>query len=188
MLSTEAGAWDELGGAGALAVNPFDVAGTADVLHRALAMAGGRAGAAGGVAAGGGGARTPADWLADQLATAAGELRSTRTPSGPSTTTSARSRSSAGASSLRTATRRTVVPTGLQAVEGVERRQVAEVVADEDHGSETVATSSTAVPLSASIGGCSSTDMRAGRTRSPERAAWRSAHARTSSAISGRVR
>ena len=36
-LSTEAGAWAELGGV-ALAVDPYDVAGTAAVLHRALTM------------------------------------------------------------------------------------------------------------------------------------------------------
>ena len=36
-LSREAGAWDELGAA-ALGLNPFDVAGTADVLHAALSM------------------------------------------------------------------------------------------------------------------------------------------------------
>ncbi|MGO8862395.1 MAG: trehalose-6-phosphate synthase, partial [Acidimicrobiales bacterium] len=40
VLSRQAGAWEELalGGGGALGVNPFDVAGTADVLHRALSM------------------------------------------------------------------------------------------------------------------------------------------------------
>ena len=51
MLSHQAGAWEELAldGGGALGVNPFDVAGTADALHAALTMdaparrAGGRA-------------------------------------------------------------------------------------------------------------------------------------------------
>ncbi len=40
VLSREAGAWEELelGGDGALGVNPFDVAGTADTLHAALTM------------------------------------------------------------------------------------------------------------------------------------------------------
>jgi trehalose 6-phosphate synthase len=69
-LSTEAGAWDELGEAGALRVDPFDVAGTADVLHDALSMGAtersSRAASLRAVA----GARTPADWLADQLAAA----------------------------------------------------------------------------------------------------------------------
>lgn len=37
VLSRESGVWDELGSV-ALGVNPFDVAGTADVLHEALAM------------------------------------------------------------------------------------------------------------------------------------------------------
>ena len=37
VLSHEAGAWEELSEA-ALGVNPFDVAGTADALHRALSM------------------------------------------------------------------------------------------------------------------------------------------------------
>jgi trehalose 6-phosphate synthase len=70
-LSPEAGVWDEVGEA-ALAVPPFDIAGTADVLDRALRMpADERAGLAArlrelSVA------RRPADWLADQLA-AAGE-------------------------------------------------------------------------------------------------------------------
>ena len=40
VLSHEAGAWEELGlaGAGALGVNPFDVSGTAEALHAALSM------------------------------------------------------------------------------------------------------------------------------------------------------
>ena len=68
VLSTEAGAWDEIGSAGAVGINPFDVAATADAIHAALSMppqerarraASLRAAVA---------ARTPADWLADQLA------------------------------------------------------------------------------------------------------------------------
>ena len=39
VLSAEAGAYEELAGAGALGVNPFDVSGTAEALHRALCMA-----------------------------------------------------------------------------------------------------------------------------------------------------
>jgi trehalose 6-phosphate synthase len=74
VLSREAGAWEELelGGEGALGVNPFDVAGTADALHAALTMSSeGRAARAGAVR----GAvmrRTAADWWADQLAAAQG--------------------------------------------------------------------------------------------------------------------
>jgi trehalose 6-phosphate synthase len=66
-LSTEAGAWAELGDAGALRVNPFDVAATARVLHEALSMgADERATRAASLRAAAG-ARTPKDWLADQL-------------------------------------------------------------------------------------------------------------------------
>jgi len=65
VLSHEAGAWDEVGDA-TLGVNPFDVAETADALHRALSMSTDdrrqlalrlRQRVT---------ARTPADWLADQ--------------------------------------------------------------------------------------------------------------------------
>ena len=38
VLSREAGAWDELGPAGAIEVNPFDVVGTAEALHFALSL------------------------------------------------------------------------------------------------------------------------------------------------------
>jgi trehalose 6-phosphate synthase len=69
VLSREAGAWAELSGT-ALEVNPFDVAGTAEVLASALTMPGPeraeRAAAIRRVA----GQRTPRDWLDDQLAAA----------------------------------------------------------------------------------------------------------------------
>src|SRR5947199_280811 len=69
-LSREAGAWEELGGV-ALEVNPFDVAGTSDVLAAGLAMDAEdrvtHAAALRKLAA----ARTPRDWLDDQLAAAA---------------------------------------------------------------------------------------------------------------------
>jgi trehalose 6-phosphate synthase len=69
-LSPEAGVWEELGHAGALPVHPYDVAGTAEVLHTALSMERGeRARRAEGLRAAAA-ARTPADWLADQLAAA----------------------------------------------------------------------------------------------------------------------
>jgi trehalose 6-phosphate synthase len=74
VLSQEAGAWEELelGGEGALGVNPFDVAGTADALHMALTMSpearAGRAGALRTAVLG----RTSADWWQDQLAAAQG--------------------------------------------------------------------------------------------------------------------
>lgn len=67
VLSTEAGAWDELAGTGAIGVNPFDVAATADAIHAALTMPAAeraeRAAQIRAVAAG----HTPADWLRDQL-------------------------------------------------------------------------------------------------------------------------
>jgi trehalose 6-phosphate synthase len=70
VLSTEAGVWDELGDAGALSINPFDVAATADALHAALTMGRdertSRAESLRAVAA----SRSPADWLAEQLAAA----------------------------------------------------------------------------------------------------------------------
>lgn len=68
-LSPEAGAWERLHPA-ALRVPPFDVAGTAEVLHTALTMPSGeRAGRAAELRRLAE-ARTPKDWLADQLAAA----------------------------------------------------------------------------------------------------------------------
>jgi trehalose 6-phosphate synthase len=72
VLSHQAGAWEELalGGVGALGINPFDVAGTADALHAALTMdAAGRAARAAALRTAVRG-RTAADWWADQLAAA----------------------------------------------------------------------------------------------------------------------
>nr|MDP9020813.1 trehalose-6-phosphate synthase [Actinomycetota bacterium] len=69
VLSRESGAWSELGTA-ALGIHPFDVAATSDALHTALSMGDGErrrhAGAVRTLAA----ARTPHDWLAEQLAAA----------------------------------------------------------------------------------------------------------------------
>jgi len=70
VLSTEAGAWELLGDAGAIGINPFDVSATAEALHTALDMPSDeredrharlRAAVA---------ARTPRDWLREQLAAA----------------------------------------------------------------------------------------------------------------------
>ncbi len=69
-LSTEAGVWAELAGA-ARAVNPFDVSGTADVLHAALGASSKERAEEAAELARRARSRTPADWLADQL-TAAG--------------------------------------------------------------------------------------------------------------------
>ncbi|HWF16006.1 MAG TPA: trehalose-6-phosphate synthase [Acidimicrobiales bacterium] len=74
VLSREAGAWEELelGGEGALGVNPFDVAGTVEALHEALTMEPSvratRAAALRAAVVG----RTAADWWGDQLAAAQG--------------------------------------------------------------------------------------------------------------------
>ncbi len=65
-LSREAGAFEELGEA-ALEVNPFDVSGTAAVLARALAMEPGERAQRAATLRRLITARTPADWLADQL-------------------------------------------------------------------------------------------------------------------------
>jgi trehalose 6-phosphate synthase len=73
VLSTEAGAYEELAPAGALGINPFDVSGTADALHAALTMpADERARRAASLRASVR-ARSAADWWDDQLA-AAGAL------------------------------------------------------------------------------------------------------------------
>ncbi len=70
VLSTEAGAWDELGDAGALGVNPFDVAATADALHAAITMAPDERARRAAALRERAGARSPADWLAEQLGAA----------------------------------------------------------------------------------------------------------------------
>jgi trehalose 6-phosphate synthase len=69
VLSQEAGAWDELRGA-AIGVNPFDITATATALADALSMrAADRARHAAAVRTAAA-ARTPQDWLEDQLAAA----------------------------------------------------------------------------------------------------------------------
>ena len=70
-LSREAGAWDVLGDA-ALGVNPFDVAGTAEVLGRALAMGPEERSTRSAALREAGSRRSPLDWLAAQLAAATG--------------------------------------------------------------------------------------------------------------------
>jgi trehalose 6-phosphate synthase len=68
-LSPEAGAWERLH-PGALRVPPFDVAGTADVLHQALTMAPDERARRHRVLRDLAEARTPRHWMADQLAAA----------------------------------------------------------------------------------------------------------------------
>jgi trehalose 6-phosphate synthase len=71
VLSTEAGVWDELRDAGAIGVNPFDVAATSDALHLALSMPADERHARHEAMRAAALARTPRHWLADHL-TAAG--------------------------------------------------------------------------------------------------------------------
>jgi trehalose 6-phosphate synthase len=70
VLSTEAGAWEQLGDAGAIGINPFDVSATAEALHTALSMTSDeredRHARLRAVVA----TRTPRDWLREQLAAA----------------------------------------------------------------------------------------------------------------------
>jgi len=70
-LSTEAGVWDELSDA-VVQVQPFDVAGTADALAKALGMHAGERRSRAAMLRRLAVARRPADWLADQLAAAGG--------------------------------------------------------------------------------------------------------------------
>lgn len=67
VLSTEAGAWTELQGS-ADGVSPFDVQATADALAAALTRGPGERAARAGLLHRSAEARTPSDWLADQLA------------------------------------------------------------------------------------------------------------------------
>ena len=69
-LSPEAGAWEELGGAGVLAAPPFDLQGTADALHAALTMAPRERAERAARLRAAVTARSPHDWLADQLSAA----------------------------------------------------------------------------------------------------------------------
>jgi trehalose 6-phosphate synthase len=68
-LSTEAGAWSELGGP-ALQVDPYDISATADALHEALTMDEAERAKRAGELRARVLARTPKDWLDDQLAAA----------------------------------------------------------------------------------------------------------------------
>jgi trehalose 6-phosphate synthase len=72
VLSHEAGAWEELelGGGGALGINPFDVSGTAEALRAALAMSAAERTERATALRQAVRARTAADWWADQLAAA----------------------------------------------------------------------------------------------------------------------
>ncbi|MGI8663152.1 MAG: alpha,alpha-trehalose-phosphate synthase (UDP-forming) [Acidimicrobiales bacterium] len=71
VLSTEAGAWDELGHQGALGINPFDVRATASALHAALEMDADERRRRHETIKARTLARSPRDWLAEQLAAVA---------------------------------------------------------------------------------------------------------------------
>ena len=66
LLSRESGAWAELSGA-AVGLNPFDVGATAEAMHAALTMGDDERRAHAAAVRALAGARTPTDWLADQL-------------------------------------------------------------------------------------------------------------------------
>ncbi len=68
VLSREAGVWEGLRDAGVVGINPFDVGATADALHEALAMGAGERRRRAATLRANAASRTPADWLADQLA------------------------------------------------------------------------------------------------------------------------
>jgi trehalose 6-phosphate synthase len=70
VLSTEAGAWEQLGDAGAISINPFDVGATAEALHTALSMTSDERSARHAQLRAVVAARTPRDWLREQLAAA----------------------------------------------------------------------------------------------------------------------
>jgi trehalose 6-phosphate synthase len=70
VLSTEAGAWATLGHAGAVDVNPFDVGATADALYTALSMPAAERAERAACLRKAASSRSPADWLAEQLALA----------------------------------------------------------------------------------------------------------------------
>jgi trehalose 6-phosphate synthase len=72
LLSREAGAWEELHDV-AVGLNPFDVSATADLLHEALSIDEDERRLRAAALRLKAGARTPRDWLDDQLRAAIGE-------------------------------------------------------------------------------------------------------------------
>jgi trehalose 6-phosphate synthase len=70
VLSTEAGAWELVRDAGAIGINPFDVGATADALHLALGLDAGEREARHQRLRAAVAARTPRNWLQEQLAAA----------------------------------------------------------------------------------------------------------------------
>jgi trehalose 6-phosphate synthase len=68
VLSTEAGAWELVRDAGAIGINPFDVGATADALHFALGLGAHEREARHRQLRAVVAARTPRNWLQEQLA------------------------------------------------------------------------------------------------------------------------
>ena len=106
-------------------------------------------------------------------------------PSGPSTTASAAAWTSAGVSPVRTAIPTVRTPSARSWPSASKPGRSPTSSPRKHTASRPSASSSSAVPLSTRIGGCSSTDIFAGRTSSPVRAACRSAQACTSAADLG---
>ena len=212
VLSHQAGAWEELSldGGGAIGVNPFDVAGTADALHAALTMDAparrARAAALRDAVRG----RTAADWWADQVAAASAlsarpaapaasaMSRSTATaPVAPATVRSAASATARRALGVdrRHPHRRAQRPAGRDrsASERGESGQVADVVAEGGRRPQRLAArpscsatrQRTTVPLSTSSGGRSSRSCRPCTTMRPRAACWRRRSPPPSPACSG---
>ena len=177
VLSPEAGAWDELADA-VIPCHPFDITGTADALHEALGLEGeARRGPVRPLAAtvhGPQPRRLAGRQPGRRRLTTRWEVRpairggSTR-PWGPSTTMSARSSNSGGASGLSTAMRSVATPRSASSSRASKPGRSPTSSPAKATAAKSSARSSTAVPLSTSIGGCSSQDMRAGRATSPDR-------------------
>ena len=211
VLSRQAGAWEELalGGGGALGVNPFDVAGTADALHAALTMDAPSAARAGGGAARRGARRAPrptggpTSWrpLSAERPARRRRRRPGRAAAPPrrrrrAPTRSAAAATAAGLSASTAATRTACAagrPASRSARSGGEGGQVADVVAEGGGGhaaaraaaSCSATRARTTVPLSTSSGGRSSRSWRPGAPRGRASACWRSAKASTQSLCSG---
>ncbi len=198
LLSPEAGVWDQLAGV-ARPVHPYDISGTADALADALAASPEQRAVEAAELRRRASARTPRDWLDDQLprrrltfsrrpgqATARPRRwRRSRACAGPSTIRSPTDSSSAGISAERTTIRATWVPFAANRSRAAKAARSPTSSPKNATESRPTARRSTTTPLSVSTGGCSSNDIFASRTTSPDRRACSTAHRRTSSAASG---
>ncbi len=217
VLSHQAGAWEELSldGGGALGVNPFDVAGTADALHAALTMDAATRAARAGALRDAVRGRTAADWWADQLAAAAALIgartaarqarrvavasatsrNNATAPAAPGTDRSAASATAAGLSpstaATRTATRSG--PAGTRSARNAANAgrsptsspKAAAAESGSPRPSCSATRERTTVPLSTSSGGRSSRSWRPCTTTRPRAACWRATKASTQSWCSG---